>query len=86
MKKTPSDEHFDNYIKNVSDDMIIQFYHDIEWASFPVVVLDEYQRRFKSKAERDIFERLKKKVESTKGKGIELGKYTVYKDIMQARN
>ena len=79
MRDLSSEKHFDNYIKNVPDDILVQFYHDIEWTSFPVLVIDEYQRRFKSKAKRDILERLKKKVEITGVKGIEFGKHTLHK-------
>ena len=79
MQETLSEKYFDSYIRNVSDEVLVQFYHDIEWTYFPVIVLDEYQRRFKSKAKRDILEKLKKRAESAKRESVKLGKLTVRK-------
>ena len=59
--------------------MLVQFYQDIEWTYFPVIVLDEYQRRFKSKTKRNILEELKRRAEITKRKSVNIGKITASK-------
>ena len=74
-----AEKHFDSYIRNVSDEVLVQFYQDIEWTYFPAMVLDEYQRRFRTKAKRDILEQLKKKTKMVTTRGIKLGKDTASK-------
>lgn len=52
-----SEEYFKNYLKNISKKELLQFYEDLEWTPFPVLVIEEYQRRLKPK-NRDVFEKL----------------------------
>ncbi len=52
-----SEEYFKNYLKKISKEELLQFYEDLEWTPFPVLVIEEYQRRLKPK-NRDVFEKL----------------------------
>jgi len=44
-----SESYFKDYLKNISNEQLVQFYDDVEWTPFPVLVLKEYQNRFKPK-------------------------------------
>lgn len=52
-----SEEYFKNYLKNISKEDLLQFYEDLEWTPFPVLVIEEYKRRLKPKSN-DVFEKL----------------------------
>ena len=54
-----SEKYFRDYLSNVTDDQLIQFYEGLEWTPFPVLVLKEYQRRFKSKNKNEVLQKLK---------------------------
>lgn len=54
-----SENHFKQYLKNVSNDQLVQFYDDVEWTPFPVLVIKEYQRRFNEKNKKEVLEKLK---------------------------
>ena len=41
-----SENYFKQYLKNVTNDQLVQFYNDVEWTPFPVLVIKEYQQRF----------------------------------------
>ena len=46
MKK--SENQFTKYLKTITNEQLIQFYNDVEWTPFPILVIKEYQRRFES--------------------------------------
>ena len=45
-----SEESVVAYLKTLPDDTIIRYYLDVEYSPFPVLILREYQRRFKEKS------------------------------------
>jgi len=61
-----SEKSFKEYLSNISDRQLIQFYDDLEWTPFPVLVLKEYQNRFKSKNKKAVLEKLKTHTEIAK--------------------
>lgn len=54
-----SEKYFAEYLKNIPDDDLIHYYKDLEWTPFPILVLKEYQKRFESKSNKDIIEKLR---------------------------
>ena len=72
MDNLKSEKVFKQYLKDLSDDTIIQFYHDVEWTLFPVLVLEEYTRRFKR--DKGVMEKIKIQTELAKNKSILLQK------------
>lgn len=54
-----SEKYFRDYLSNITDDQLIHFYDDLEWTPFPVLVLKEYQNRFKSKNKKEVLQKLK---------------------------
>ena len=44
-----SEEFFIKYLKTLPNSHIKQFYNDVEWTPYPVLVIKEFQRRFKPK-------------------------------------
>ena len=67
-----SENYFKQYLKNVTNDQLIQFYDDVEWTPFPVLVIKEYQRRFNAKNKKDVIKKLKTHAELAKEKTREL--------------
>ena len=67
-----SENYFKQYLKNVTNDQLIQFYDDVEWTPFPVLVIKEYQRRFNAKNKKDVIKKLKTHAELAKEKTMEL--------------
>ena len=54
-----SESYFKDYLKNISNEQLVQFYDDVEWTPFPVLVLKEYQNRFKTKKKKEVIQKLK---------------------------
>ncbi|MFQ5439827.1 MAG: hypothetical protein ACE5DL_00015 [Nitrosopumilaceae archaeon] len=54
-----SESYFKEYLKNISNEQLVQFYDDVEWTPFPVLVLKEYQNRFKTQNKREVIQKLK---------------------------
>lgn len=67
-----SEKYFRDYLSNITDDQLIHFYDDLEWTPFPVLVLKEYQNRFKSKNKKEVLEKLKTHTETAKDKSRQL--------------
>ena len=67
-----SEKYFKDYLKNISDDQLVQFYNDVEWTPFPVLVLKEYQNRFQTKNKKEVIKKLKIHAKNTKEKTKEL--------------
>jgi hypothetical protein len=67
-----SESYFKNFLKNTTNEQLVQFYDDVEWTPFPVLVIKEYQNRFKAKNKKEVLEKLKGHVEITKEKTKEL--------------
>lgn len=54
-----SEDYFKKYLKNVTKEQLVQFYEDVEWTPFPVLVIEEYQRRFNMEDKKEIAKKLK---------------------------
>ena len=67
-----SESYFKDYLKNITNEQLIQFYDDVEWTPFPVLVIKEYQNRFKVKNKKEMIEKLKDHAEVAKEKTQEL--------------
>jgi hypothetical protein len=63
-----SESFFKDYLKNITNDQLVQFYDDVEWTPFPVLVIKEYQKRFKAKNKKEVLEKLKGHAETAKEK------------------
>jgi len=60
------------YLKTLSDDHIIKYYLDVEFSPFPVLIIDEYTRRFKTKTKDEILKKLKYQATLAKRKSSNL--------------
>ena len=68
-----SESFFIKYLKSIPDSHIKQFYNDVEWTPYPVLVIKEFQRRFKPKD--DVFiDRLFRSADEAKKKGQKIGR------------
>ena len=68
-----SEEFFIEYLKSIPDKHIKQFYNDVEWTPYPVLVMQEFQRRFKPNDE-EFLEKLLESVDDAKEKGQKIGR------------
>lgn len=71
--KLKSEKSFREYLKNLPDDTIIKYYLDVEYTPFPVLVIDEYTRRFKRKTKDEIIKDMKYQANLARKKTRELG-------------
>jgi hypothetical protein len=67
-----SESYFKDFLKNTTNEQLVQFYDDVEWTPFPVLVIKEYQNRFKAKNKKEVLEKLKDHAEIAKEKTQEL--------------
>jgi len=63
-----SESYFKDYLKNITNEQLIQFYDELEWTPFPVLVLKEYQDRFNAKNKKEVIQKLKNHAEIAKEK------------------
>ena len=68
-----SEEFFIKYLKTLPNSHIKQFYNDVEWTPYPVLVIKEFQRRFKPK-DTEFLDKLLESVDDAKKKGQKIGK------------
>ena len=61
------------YLKSLPDSRIKQFYDAVEWTPYPILVIKEFQRRFKPNDE-EFLEKLLESVDEAKRKGQKIGK------------
>ena len=61
------------YLKSLPDSHIKQFYDAVEWTPYPVLVIKEFQRRFKPNDE-EFVEKLLESVDEAKKKGQKIGR------------
>ena len=61
-----TEDFFKNYLKKIPNAQLKQFYDDVEWTPFPVLVIKEYQSRFQAKNRKDVLEKLKIQAEIAK--------------------
>lgn len=68
-----SEKSIKEYLKTLPDDTIIKYYLDVEYSPFPVLVIEEYTRRFKRKTKNEIIKDLKLHSRLARKKTKELG-------------
>ncbi len=68
-----SEKSIKDYLKKLPDDTIIKYYLDVEYSPFPILVIEEYTRRFKRKTKNEIIKDLKLQSRLAKKKTMELG-------------
>ena len=75
-----SEEFFIKYLKTLPNSHIKQFYNDVEWTPYPVLVIKEFQRRFKPK-DAEFLDKLLESVDDAKRKGQKIGKIAKIRGI-----
>ena len=68
-----SEKSIKEYLKTLPDDTIIKYYLDVEFTPFPVLVMEEYTRRFKRKSKDEIIKDIKFQTRLARKKTHELG-------------
>ena len=68
-----SEEFFIKYLKTLPNSHIKQFYDDVEWTPYPILVIKEFQRRFKPK-DAEFLDKLLESVGDAKKKGQKIGR------------
>ena len=68
-----SEKFLIKYLKSLPDSRIKQFYDSVEWTPYPVLVIKEFQRRFKPNDE-EFVEKLLESVDEAKKKGQKIGR------------
>ena len=69
-----SEKSIKEYLKTLPDDTIIKYYLDVEYSPFPILLIEEYTRRFKRKTKDEIIKDLKIQARLAQKKTHELGK------------
>ena len=72
--KIKSEKSIKEYLKKLPDDTIIKYYLDVEYSPFPVLVIQEYTRRFKRKTKDQMVKDLKTQTRLARQKTQELAK------------
>ena len=75
-----SEKYLIKYLKSLPDSKIKQFYDTVEWTPYPVLVIKEFQRRFKPK-DAEFLDKLLESVDDAKKKGQKIGKLTRVRGI-----
>jgi hypothetical protein len=69
-----SEKSIKEYLKTIPDNLVIKYYTDVEYTPFPVLIIEEYTRRFKQKTKVEIIKDLKIQTRLARKKTQELGK------------
>ena len=64
-----SEKFFKEYLSSLPDTNIKQFYDEVEWTPFPVLVMREFQKRFDPKNDKEFITKLVKTAEDARNKG-----------------
>ncbi len=75
-----SESFFIKYLKSIPDSHIKQFYNDVEWTPYPVLVIKEFQRRFKPKDDAFI-DKLFQSADEAKKKGQKIGRLAKLRSV-----
>ena len=75
-----SEEFFIKYLKTLPNSHIKQFYDDVEWTPYPILIIKEFQRRFKPK-DAEFLDKLLGSVGDAKKKGQKIGKLAKIRGI-----
>lgn len=80
-----SEGYFKKYLENITNEQLVQFYNDLEWTPFPVLVIKEYQNRFKPKNKKEVLQKLKAHTKIAKEKSLELRSFAKNKGSKTAK-
>ncbi len=69
-----SEKSIKEYLKTLTDETIIKYYLDVEFSPFPVLIIEEYSRRFKRQPKEKIIRNLKYQARLTRRKSQEFVK------------
>ena len=84
-----SEKSFKEYLKKLPDDTIIKYYSDVEYSPFPVLLIQEYTRRFEQKSKNEIIKDLKYQTRLARKKTQEVSKlakkHTLIDDVTKQK-
>ena len=69
-----SEASFKEYLKKLPDKTIIEYYSDVEYSPFPIILIQEYARRFQEKSKNEIIKDLKYQTQLALKKTQEISK------------
>ena len=69
-----SEKSIKEYLTTLPDDTVIKYYLDVEYSPFPILLIEEYTRRFKRKTKDEIVKDLKLQARLAQKKTYQLGK------------
>ena len=75
-----SEAHLIKFLKSLPDNQIKQFYDAVEWTPYPVLVIKEFQRRFKPNDD-EFTDKLLESVSEAKKKGQKIGRLAKIRSI-----
>ena len=85
-----SEKSIKEYLKTLPDDTIIKYYLDVEYSPFPVLLIEEYTRRFKRKTKDEIIKDLKLQTrlahKKTKELGVMAKKHKLVDDVTRQKS
>jgi hypothetical protein len=85
-----SEKSIKEYLKTLPDDTVIKYYLDVEYTPFPILIIEEYTRRFKQKSKGELVKDLKYQANLAKKKTHELGKlakkHKLVDDVTKAKS
>ena len=85
-----SEKSIREYLKALPDDTVIRYYLDVEYSPFPILLIEEYTRRFKRKTKDEIIKDLKTQARLAQKKTQELGrmakKHKILDDITREKS
>ena len=88
--KLKTEESIKEFLKTLPDDTIIKYYLDVEFTPFPVLIIEEYTRRFKRKTKDEIIRDLKYQARLARKKTQELGrmvkKHKLVDDVVRQKS
>ncbi len=77
-----SEKSIKDFLKTLPDDDIIKYYLDVEFTPFPVLIIEEYNQRFKRKTKDQIIKDLKLQARIAKTKVIQLRTFAKRKKLV----
>ena len=81
-----SEASFKEYLKKLPDDTIIKYYSDVEYSPFPILLIQEYTRRFEQKSKNEILKDLKLQTRLARKKTQEITKMAKKNTIIRYPN
>ena len=88
--KLKTEKSIKEFLKTLPDDTIIKYYLDVEYTPFPVLIIEEYTRRFKRKTKDEIIKDQKYQARLARKKTQELGrmvkKHKLVDDVVRQKS